>query len=198
MTAYTSTRTRRYTLADLEHVAQPWDDTRYEIIDGELFVSTQPSAQHQFTCAEVVGSLREWNRASGLGMVLVAPGLIFADDDNAAPDVVWLTRERLRAILRDDGKLHGPPELVVEVLSPGAENERRDRDSKLRLYSRRGVGEYWILDGQQRRAEVYRRAAADPGVLHLAAALGADDLLESPLLPGFGVRLGDLFFPASD
>jgi Uma2 family endonuclease len=193
----TSIKTKRYTLADLEHVAQPWDDTRYEIIDGELFVSTQPSAQHQYTCTEVVGSLREWNRASGLGMVLIAPGLIFADDDNAAPDVVWLTRERLRAILQDDGKLHGPPELVVEVLSPGAENQRRDRDAKLRLYSRRGVEEYWILDWQQRRAEVYRRNAVDRDVLSLAAVLGADDLLESPLLPGFRVRVGELFFTES-
>ena len=74
-------------------------------------------------------------------------------------------------------------------------NERRDLDSKLRLYSRRGVDEYWILDGQQRRAEVYRRDAADPAALRLAVALDADDHLESPLLPGFRVRVGDLFFP---
>jgi Uma2 family endonuclease len=190
----TSTKTKRYTLADLEHVAQPWDDTRYEIIDGELFVSTQPSFGHQSACYGVIIHLGTWSERSGLGVVRPAPGVIFADDDNAAPDVVWLTRERLRAILREDGKLHGPPELIVEVLSPGAENERRDRDDKLRLYSRRGVEEYWILAWQQRRVEVYRRDAADPSVLRLAAALGADDLLESPLLPGFGVRVGDLFF----
>jgi Uma2 family endonuclease len=190
----TATKTKRYTLADLENVAQPWDDTRYEIIDGELFVSTQPSFGHQFACNEAAGRLRTWSLSSALGWVVPAPGLIFAEDDNAAPDVVWLTRERLRSVLGEDGKLHGPPELIIEVLSPGAENERRDRDSKLRLYSRRGVDEYWILAWQQRRVEVYRRDAADPDVLRLAAALGEDDLLESPLLPGFGVRVGDLFF----
>jgi hypothetical protein len=43
MTTATTTRTKRYTLADLGGVAQPWDDTRHEIIDGELFVSTQPA-----------------------------------------------------------------------------------------------------------------------------------------------------------
>lgn len=187
-------KTKRYTLADLEHVAQPWDDTRYEIIDGELFVSTQPSLEHQYTCNEVAVRLSDWNTRTGLGWVFPAPGLIFTDDDNAAPDVVWLSKGRLRAVRGDDGKLHGPPELVVEVLSPGAENERRDRDVKLRLYSRRGVDEYWILDWQQRRAEVYRRDAADPGVLRLAAALGEDDVLESPILPGFRVRVGELFF----
>jgi len=187
-------RTKRYTLADLEHVAQPWDDTRYEIIDGELFVSTQPSLEHQYATNEIAFELSSWNRRTRRGMVLPAPGVIFADDDNAAPDVVWLSWERLRAVLRDDGKLHGPPELMVEVLSPGAENERRDRDVKLKLYSRRGVDEYWILDCQQRRVEVYRRYPADPDVLRLAAALGAEDLLASPRLPGFGVRVGALFF----
>ncbi len=94
----------------------------------------------------------------------------------------------------EDGKLHGPPERVVEVLSPGAVNEQRDRDIKLRLYSRRGVDEYWILDVRQRRAEIFRRDAADPGVLRLAAVLGEDDAPESPLLPGFQIRVGNLFF----
>jgi len=49
--------TKRYTLADLENVAQPWDDTRYEIIDGELFVSTQPSTAHQHATNEVAVEL---------------------------------------------------------------------------------------------------------------------------------------------
>jgi Uma2 family endonuclease len=185
---------RRYTLADLEHVAQPWDDTRYEIIDGELFVSTQPSLQHQYATHMVERRLGNWNEGTGLGIVLPAPGLIFADDDNAAPDVVWLSRQRLRAVLQNDGKLHGPPELVVEVLSPGPENERRDRDAKFRLYSRRGVDEYWILDCQQQQAEVYGRQPAAPDALRLAAVLGAEDVLESLLLPGFGVRVGEFFF----
>jgi Uma2 family endonuclease len=196
MTA-TTTKARRLTLADLEDVAQPWDDTRYEIIDGELFVASQPSLRHQYTCDTVVTRLRAWNEQRGLGLVVSAPGLIFADDDNAAPDVVWLSTERLRAVLQEDGKLHGPPELVVEVLSPGIENERRDRDAKLRLYSRRGVEEYWILDGQRQRVEVYRRDTPDGGTgdaLYLAAALGESDTLASPLLPGFAVRVADLLF----
>ena len=187
-------RTRRYTLADLEHVAQPWDDTRYEIIDGELFVSTQPSLEHQYACHMTAVKLHLWNEQSGLGLVLPAPGVIFADDDNAAPDAVWLSKERLRAVLQEDGKLHGPPELIVEVLPPGAENERRDRDAKLKLYSRRGVDEYWLLDTHQQRVEVYRRQPSDPDVLRLAAVLGEEDLIESPLLPGFGVRVGELLY----
>jgi Uma2 family endonuclease len=188
---------KRYTLADLKPIAQPWDDTRYEIVDGELFVSTQPTIAHQYATHMLGLRLGTWTEQTGLGTVLPAPGLLFADDDNAAPDVVWLSHERLRAILREDGKLHGPPELVVEVLSPGPENERRDRDVKLRLYSRRGVDEYWIVDGARQRVEVYRRAPMDPAVLRLAAVFGAGETLTSPLLPGLSLRVGDLFFAAA-
>jgi len=81
----TTTQAKRWTIADLERFPQPWDDTRYEIIDGELFVSTQPSNEHQYTCTEVSFELRSWSKRGGGGVVLGAPGLIFADDDNAAP-----------------------------------------------------------------------------------------------------------------
>jgi Uma2 family endonuclease len=57
------------------------------------------------------------------------------------------------------------------------------------------VDEYWLLDWQQRRAEVFRRAPDRPEVLTLAATLSAADRLESPLLPGFGVQIGRLFLP---
>jgi Uma2 family endonuclease len=191
-------RKKRYTLADLEPIAQPWDDTRYEIVDGELFVATQPSWQHQSVSYAVLTRLGDWSERSGRGVVRHTPGLIFADDDNAAPDVVWLTKQRLRAILRDDGKLHGAPELVVEILSPGAENERRDREAKPRLYSRRGVDEYWILDPQRDRREVYRRHPDDPATLRLAAVLGPEEALESPLLPGFAAGVAELFTGEDD
>ena len=55
--------------------------------------------------------------------------------------MVWISRERFAAALEPDGKLHAAPDLVVEVLSPGSTNERRDRQAKLKLYSRRGVRE---------------------------------------------------------
>ncbi|WP_242041340.1 Uma2 family endonuclease [Leptolyngbya sp. FACHB-261] len=45
-------------------------------------------------------------------------------------------------LLNEAGYLTGAPELVVEVLPPGVDNEQRDRDLKLRLYSARGVQKY--------------------------------------------------------
>ncbi len=59
--------------------------------------------------------------------------------------MVWASNERLTALLDDAGHLTAAPELIVEVLSSGAENIRRDREAKLKLYSSRGVREYGIV-----------------------------------------------------
>jgi Uma2 family endonuclease len=182
----------RWTIDDLKML--PQDETkRYEIIDGELFVSTSPRFEHQYACTQITIEVGNWNRLTGLGEVLIGPGIIFARHDGVEPDVVWISHARLAAILRDDGHLWGPPELVVEVLSPGAENERRDRQAKLRQYSRFQVEEYWLLDPRTRRVAVYRQ---QDGELRLVATLGPDDVLTSPLLPGFSVGVGRLFPPA--
>jgi Uma2 family endonuclease len=182
------TQSVRFTSADLEFL--PDDGKRYEIIDGELYVSRQPSFGHQVICFGTGVALDRWSNETGRGVVILAPGLIFAEDDDVAPDVVWISNEQLALALESDGKLHAAPELVIEVLSPGSSNERRDRDVKLKLYSRRGVREYWIVDWLRRRVEVYRRVDA---ALSLAATLFGDDVLESPLLPGFALPLQDLF-----
>ncbi len=187
--------TLRWTTADLDLFPDPLDDTRYEIIDGELYVSRQPSVEHQYTCNQVATRLTVWSEATGAGVVLPAPDVIFAEDDNVAPDVVWVSTERLGRIVGEDRKLHAAPELIVEVLSPGASNEQRDREAKMRLYARQGVSEYWIVDVQVRSVDVYRRDAT--GELQHVRTLGVEDRLESPLLSGFGVQVGSLFFPQS-
>lgn len=178
----------RFTSADLELF--PDDGKRYEIIDGELYVSKQPSWEHQVTCGELFAVLNQSSRETGAGFPAIAPGLIFAEDDDVAPDLVWVSASRLPTLLGPDRKLHAAPDLVVEVLSPGPANERQDRDAKLKLYARRGVREYWIVDWQHRQIEVYRR---DETTLQLTATLLEQDTLESPLLPGFACPLRDLF-----
>jgi Uma2 family endonuclease len=116
--------------------------------------------------------------------------MIFAEDNDVAPDVVWISHGRLATALGEDGKLHSAPELVVEVLSPGLVNQQRDGQAKLKLYSRRGVQEYWIVDWQQQQVEVYRRVQAE---LMLATTLYRADTLQSPLLPGFSCQVAALF-----
>ncbi len=182
------TQAIRFTSADLE--LMPDDGKRYEIIDGELYMSKQPGWHHQFACTVVLAALHTWSAETRLGTAAGAPGVIFAEDDDVAPDVVWIKRERLVKALDSAGHLHTAPDLVVEVLSPGESNERRDREVKLKLYSRRGVREYWIVDWQQRQVEVYRRQDL---ALLLVSTLHAEDVIESPLLPGFSLPVGALF-----
>ena len=149
------TATLRWTSRDLETF--PDDGKRYEIIDGELYMSKQPHWHHQRVCTRIITLLSAWCEQTGAGQTNFAPGVIFAEDDDVAPDVVWISNERLASALQPDGKLHAAPELVVEVISPGSVNEQRDREAKLKLYSRRGVREYWIIDWRLRQVEVYRR-----------------------------------------
>jgi Uma2 family endonuclease len=186
------TQTRHWTSADLEQF--PDDGKRREIIAGELFVSKQPTDTHQYAAEELHLALGNWSHQTGAGRASMVPGLVFADDDDVVPDLVWMSYARRREALGTDGHFHLAPELAVEVLSPGSTNVRRDRQVKLELYDRRGVTEYWIVDTQQRRVEVYRRLA---GPLALTVTLGEKDTLESPLLPGFSCRVGDIFPPRS-
>ncbi len=178
----------RWTSQDLELL--PNNGKRYEVVDGELYMSTQPHLHHQLVCSRVWELLQVWSRQTKAGIAIFAPGVIFADDDDVAPDVVWISRERLAIAFQPDGKLHAAPELAVEVLSPGGTNERRDREIKLKLYSRRGVLEYWIVNWQARCLEVYRRQDA---VLKLAKTLYETDVLELPLLPGFTCQVSQFF-----
>jgi Uma2 family endonuclease len=180
----------RWTSADLEQF--PDNGLRYEIIDGELYVAKQPNWYHQYASGRIFRHLDEWSEQSGLGMANQAPGLIFAEDDDVAPDLVWISHERLVTALHADGKLHSAPELVVEILSPGKRNRERDQQAKLDLYSRRGVQEYWIVDYEQRQVEIYRR---DEAALKLRVTLFAPDELRSPLLPGFACSVSKLFSP---
>ena len=75
------------------------------------------------------------------------------------------------------------------MLSPGTENQRRDREAKLKLYSSRGVREYWIADWQKQQIEVYRREQA---VLNLVVTLFTNDNLITLLVPGFNCPLASI------
>lgn len=180
--------TVRWTSKDLDML--PDDGKRYEIVEGELYMSRQPHWHHQFVANQVWELLQNWSRRTKAGMANSAPGVIFADDDDVAPDVVWISRERLNRAIQPDGKLHAAPELAVEVLSPGITNMMRDREVKLKLYSRRGVLEYWIINWQERYVEVYRRQDA---ALKQVSTLYEGDVLQSPHLPGFRCEVAQIF-----
>lgn len=112
-----------------------------ELIRGRLIMSPCPSPLHQI----ILGSLcrilaRAEDQADGLS--LVAPmDVVFSDDTILQPDLLYISKERLDIV---GERVNGPPDLVIEILSPGT--SRRDRTEKLDLYAKYGVAEYWIVD----------------------------------------------------
>lgn len=179
----------RWTIRDLEVLPQS-EGSRYELINGELFVTRSPHRKHQQISGKIFAALDEWSENSSLGEAILAPGIIPSDTDNVIPDVVWISKQRLAVLEDEAGHLTGFPELIVEVLSPGESNIRRDREAKLKLYSVQGVQEYWIADRFTRQLEIYRR---QQGQLALAATLITTDEVTSPLLPGFTCPISRFF-----
>jgi len=196
--AVTTERASRFTVDDLELMPDV-EGARYELVDGELYVSTAPHVLHQVTCGRLIAALNGWSdtRPEGdqaAGEAIPGPGLVFDRENAVIPDVVWVRRRRMSAVVGADGKLHQAPGLVIEILSPGTINTARDREVKLGLYTLRRVPEYWIVDWQRRKVEVYRR---DGDALALVTTLAEADALTSPLLPGFALPLARLFAPLS-
>ncbi|HSB10809.1 MAG TPA: Uma2 family endonuclease [Blastocatellia bacterium] len=173
------------TIADLDSL--PEDGNRYELIEGELFASCSPSLLHQRTVRNVLFLLTQYLRENPAGEILPGPGVIFSDFSGAIPDLVYLSYERGKEIATGD-RLTGAPELIIEVLSPGAENRRRDEHAKRQLYRKYGVKEYWVLDPQKLTVQVFRTAR-----LKLTATLHVRDVLSTPLLPGFRCSVKEIF-----
>ena len=175
------------TVTDLE--AMPEDGNRYEVIEGELFVSCAPGLTHQQISMNITFLIRSYLESHPIGLVFATPGLILTELSGVIPDVVFFRHERSEEIVSGE-RLTGAPDLVVEILSPGAENIRRDRIAKRQLYARHGVAEYWMVDPEKRALEVY---PLQSGSLELVATLKDDDELNSPYLPGFCCATAAIF-----
>lgn len=176
------------TIADLE--ATPDDGNRYELIEGELYVSTAASFFHQSILARIIIALGIYLREHPIGELAPGAGIVFDDFNGVVPDLLFVTYERKRQIL-SGGRLKAAPEIVIEILSPGAANERRDRHVKRNLYSVRGVHEYWIVDPEARTIELHRKRKE--GGLEFVANLQCGDELTSSVLPGFRLPVEPLF-----
>ncbi|MGH9328559.1 MAG: Uma2 family endonuclease [Terriglobia bacterium] len=164
----------------------PNDGKRYEIIDGELFVSPSPVTAHQRFVTNLAYYLVDFVKKRSLGEVYVAPfDVVFSQFDVVEPDVLYISKSRSSILTK--ANVQGAPDLVVEVLSEYS--EKTDRTTKLKLYARFGVEEYWIIDPVACAADIYR---AQPQGLELAQRLSAQGALTSPLFPGFSLPIEKL------
>jgi Uma2 family endonuclease len=166
----------------------PDDAYRYEIIEGELFVSPPPSIQNQIAVSSLLAARHRHAKENDLGLVLTAPIGVRLPGKEATvqPDLLFIRRERLR-LVKDD-VVDGAPDLVVEVLSPS--NWVYDRSRKQRAYEQAGVREYWIVD--------YRARTVDVLVLEGSEYVQRGQYVEgssapSEALPGFAMPVADIF-----
>ena len=175
------------TVDDLD--ATPDDGNRYEVIEGELFVSCAPGLPHQLIAGNLQYELRKYLESNPIGRVVATPGLILSTHSGVIPDLVLYSHTRGDEIIWNQ-RLNAAPELVIEILSPGRENITRDRVAKLKLYGKHLVKEYWMVDPENRLVEVYRLVNQN---LALVSTLGGTDEITSPILPGFSCPLAKIF-----
>ena len=175
------------TVADLD--AFPDDGNRYELIEGELFVSRAPRFPHQLVLQNLQVALFIYLRSNPIGLLIPGPGAVFSEYDAVIPDLAFARHERWDKIVANDRFVEAP-DLVVEVLSPGKENRERDVQAKRQLYGKYGVEEYWIVDPDHRLVLVYRLKGQ---ALDEIVKLTHEDVLDSPILPGFRLNVGEIF-----
>jgi Uma2 family endonuclease len=176
-------KTTGLTYADL--AAFPDDGLRREIIDGELIVSPSPRVRHQRISARLFLVLGNHVARHGGGEVLFAPmDVLFSDRNVVEPDILFVADDQ--AGITTEMNIQGSPALLIEVLS----EPRIDRVRKRDLYMRFAVPEYWIVDPEADRVEIYRLQGDAYGKPQI---LEPGETLTYERMPGLEIDLTKLF-----
>lgn len=124
-----------------------------QVINNTIYMSPSPTFQHQDVIFEISMQIRSYINKKKMGKCIGAPLDVFLDANNAfQPDIIFLSNQNL-ALVKRDGKIHGAPDFVVEVLSPGNEND--DRIKKKKVYESCGVKEYFIVEPSSKQVITY-------------------------------------------
>ncbi len=163
------------------------DDELLELVRGRVVREPRPAARHGLVCATITSMLVRYAEQTGAGRVLGNDtGFVLARDPATVrgPDVAYLSLERCGQIDKWSAWIEGSPDLAVEVLSLG--NRRAQIDEKVADYQRAGTRVVWLIDPESQCIVVYERGACRTLTL-------ADHLTSERWLPGFSVRVADVF-----
>lgn len=170
---------------DFDRLEEP-DELSYELDEGELVVTTKPRPLHNRIVAKLDFEIRTYLKSHPIGEAFNTDSLfVLGPSTKRAADVSFIRAERAKQI-DPNTDIPGAPDLATEVLSPNdtASQVRR----KVRQYLTAGAQCVWVVYPETREVELWREPARPQVILQHA------DLLEAPdLLPGFAVRIGDLF-----
>ena len=160
---------------------------RFELVKGELFTMSPSGEEHGAITVRITVRLGEFVAAHKLGIVYGAEtGFKLESDPDTvlAPDVAFISREKVKKLSK--GYRTGPPDLAVEVISPG-DSQRRIEQKTLR-WLRGGASVVWNIDPNSRTVTVHR-LNSEPRLL-----VERDDLTDDDLLPGFRLPISQIFF----
>jgi Uma2 family endonuclease len=166
----------------------PEDGCRYELVEGEISRMTPAGWKHGAVVTRISRLLDPFVEKHGLGVVLAGdPGFLLSRDPDTvrAPDVAFIRRQRLDEGDPAGGFWPGPPDLAVEVVSPG--DTLGEVDAKARAWLAAGAKAVWVVAPQWRTVTVYRPPA------EITTLSEGDDLTGDDLLPGFHCTVGELF-----
>jgi Uma2 family endonuclease len=141
-----------------EYLRMPETMRRMELVHGVVREPPAPLYGHQSLLTRLAARLDSHVRSLDLGEVCVSPVDVVLDAGAALvvqPDIIFVAKSRLH-IVRD--RVWGPPDLVVEVLSPST--ARRDRTTRLGWYRLHGVAECWLVDTKSRSIQVIQLAVS--------------------------------------
>lgn len=165
----------------------PDDGNRYEIVDGERFVTPAPTIRHQELSTRLLVALASHVSERRLGHVYHAPcDVVLSETDIVQPDLLFVSNQRADRIT--EAHLQGAPDLVIEILS--ATTRRQDELLKRDLYEQHGVLEYWIVDPELETVKAY---AATDGEFGPPVVLERVQRLQAEVLAGLVIELDALF-----
>lgn len=157
------------------------EDTLAEWVNGEVIMSSPASLKHQDIADFLISIIRMFVESRNLGTVLSAP-FQMKMEHGREPDILFVSKENQERL--KGTYLHGPADLVAEIISP--ESIGRDRGDKFYEYERGGVPEYWLIDPLTQRIEFYRLNVA--AQQYRLMPLDGDGIYHSEALPGFWIR----------
>lgn len=170
-----------------DFAAFPDDGVRRELIEGEIIVSPSPKTRHQNVLGRLFVAFVNHLAARSGGQAFVAPyDVVLADHTVVEPDLVFVADADLGIIT--EANIQGSPTFVAEVVS----DPRTDRVRKRDLYARHGISEYWVVDPDADRIEVYRLSAGG-GAYPKPELFEVGEALSPVSLPDLVVDLAELF-----
>lgn len=189
VTEATTTTTPTARLTYEEYLREPVTMSRYDIVDGEMIMSAAPHIDHQVISKRTFRPLDRLVLEHESGEIYYAPVDIIVQQDplrSRQPDLLFISNERLGMIR--DGRVHGGPDLVVEILSPS--NSRADIESKLADYARIGVRECWLLAPEGCTVETLQ---LEGGQWKRLAIRGVGENVETVVLQGLELPVLEIF-----